>query len=143
MTKLIVGIPLGDPSGIGPEIVVKTFNEKNLYEICNMLLIGDKFVVEQALKFTGLNLNINIVTEIEMAKFEYGTIDLIDINCVREEFQLGKVNALCGQASYLYVKKVGELALKKIVDVVVTPPINKEALNIAHTNSFYWTYRNI
>lgn len=131
MTKLTVGIPLGDPCGIGPEIVVKAFNDKTLYELCNMLLIGDKFVVNKVLKITGLHLSTNVITDISNAKFEYGTIDLIDMNYVKGDYEFGKISALCGQAAYMYVKEAGELALSKKIDVVVTPPINKESLNIA------------
>lgn len=130
MNKLVIGIPLGDPCGIGPEIVVKTFNEKELYEICNMLLIGDKFVVDQALQFTGLNLDVNIVTETNKPKFQYGTIDLIDMDFVKSDFKLGEVNALCGRAAYTYVKKAGDMAMENLVDVIATPPINKQSMNI-------------
>ena len=70
MKKPIIGIPLGDPAGIGPEITIKTFDDKETTDICNLLLVGDKYVVEKALKITGINMNINVIDKVEDAKFE-------------------------------------------------------------------------
>ena len=74
MNKPIIGIPLGDPAGIGPEITMYTFAEKSLYDICNMFLVGDRYVVEKAIEITGLDLKINVVEKVSDSKFEYGTI---------------------------------------------------------------------
>lgn len=131
MKKPIIGIPLGDPAGIGPEITIKTFDDKETTDICNLLLVGDKYVVEKALKITGINMNINVIDKVEDAKFEEGTIDLIDLGLITDKFEFGKVDADCGNASYQYIKTVGELAMDKKVDAIATTPINKESLRAA------------
>ncbi len=131
MNKPIIGIPLGDPAGIGPEITMHTFAEKTLYDICNMFLVGDLYVVEKAIEITGLDLKINVVERVSDSKFEYGTIDMMDLGVVTDSFEFGKVDGLCGKASYLYIKKVGELAMEKEVDAIATTPINKESLRAA------------
>lgn len=131
MKKPIIGIPLGDPAGIGPEITMYTFAEKSLYDICNMFLVGDLYVVEKAIEITGLDLKVNVVEKVEDSKFEYGTIDMMDLGVVTGSFEFGKVDALCGKASYLYIKKAGELAMAKEVDAIATTPINKESLRAA------------
>lgn len=142
MRKSIIAITLGDPAGIGPEIIVKTFNDKSLYNEANMILVGDEFVLKKALKTTSLDFNINIVKNVEDAKFEFGTIDLIDLNIINEEYEFGKVNAKCGQASYEYIMEAGRLAMDGHVDAVATSPINKESLRaanvpfIGHTEMF-------
>ncbi|HHX70714.1 MAG: 4-hydroxythreonine-4-phosphate dehydrogenase PdxA [Miniphocaeibacter sp.] len=130
--KPIIGIPLGDPAGIGPEITIKTFNDDETINNCNLILVGDKYVVEKAIEVTGINMNINIIEKVSEAKFEKGTIDLIDLGLIKEDFEFGKVNATCGNASYQYIKVVGELAMAKEVDAIATTPINKESLRAAN-----------
>lgn len=131
MTKPIIGIPLGDPAGIGPEITIKTFADKDTTDMCNLILVGDKYVVEKAIEVTGIKMDINIVDKVEDAKFREGTIDLIDLGLINEKFEFGKVDGDCGNASYQYIKTVGELAMEKKVDAIATTPINKESLRAA------------
>ena len=131
MRKPIIGMPLGDPAGIGPEITIKTFADKGTTDMCNLLLVGDKYVVEKAIEVTGINMGINIIEKVEDAKFEEGIIDLIDLGLINEKFEFGKVDGDCGNASYQYIKTVGELAMEKKVDAIATTPINKESLRAA------------
>lgn len=142
MERSKIAITLGDPAGIGPEIVVKTFEKKELYEMADMVLIGDKFVLEKALKVTNSDLKINVIETVEEGKYEYGTIDLIDLGIITEDYEFGQVNAKCGEASYRYIMKAGELAMEGHVESVATSPINKESLRaadvpyIGHTEMF-------
>lgn len=130
--KPIIGIPLGDPAGIGPEIVVKALNHKEIYEICKPLVVGDKNTLEQAKKFCGISLNLNIVEEPKEGIYEYGTIDLIDLKNVDiNSLQIGKVQGMAGKAAFEYIKTVINLALEKKVDAIATTPINKESLRAA------------
>lgn len=142
MQKSRIAITLGDPAGIGPEIVAKTFNEKDLYDQAELVLIGDKFVLEKALKVVDLDLKINVIEDVEDGIYEFGTIDLIDLGIINQDYEFGLVNDKCGQASYQYIKKAGELAMEGKVNSVATSPINKEALRaanipyIGHTEMF-------
>lgn len=142
MERSKIAVTLGDPAGIGPEIVVKTFEKKELYEMADMVLIGDKFVLEKALKVTNSDLKINVIETVEEGKYEYGTIDLIDLGIITEDYEFGQVNAKCGEASYRYIMKSGELAMEGHVESVATSPINKESLRaadvpyIGHTEMF-------
>lgn len=142
MEKTKVAVTLGDPAGIGPEIVVKTFNNKEVQDMANMVLVGDRYVVERALKVTGLNLEINEIKSVEDAKFNPNCIDLFNLNIIKDDYEYGKVNAECGKAAFHYVMKAGELAMDNQVDSVATSPINKESLRaadvpyIGHTEMF-------
>lgn len=142
MEKSTIAVTLGDPAGIGPEIVAKTFNVRELYDMANLVLVGDKFVIEKALEVTNLDLKINVIEDVAEGKYEFGTIDLIDIGLIREDYEFGKVDEKCGQASYQYIKKAGELAMEGKVESVATSPINKESLRaadvpyIGHTEMF-------
>lgn len=131
MSKPIIGIPLGDPAGIGPEITVKTFEDKDLHDICRMIVIGDTYVLNRALEVTKSDLKVHVCKNVSDAVFEPDTIDLIDLQVVTSEYPFGKVDALCGKASYLYIKKCGELCMTKELDAMATTPINKESLRAA------------
>ncbi len=130
--KPIIGISMGDPSGIGPEITVKSLARKNIYDICKPVVIGDANAIKDAMRITKLNLNINPITDINEAKFEYGTIDVLDLkNVDMDKLEYGKVSSMAGEAAFQAVKKVIELAMNNKIDATVTGPINKEALNLA------------
>jgi 4-phospho-D-threonate 3-dehydrogenase / 4-phospho-D-erythronate 3-dehydrogenase len=131
----IIGITLGDPASIGPEIVVKSLANPEIYESCKPLLIGDARVVRRAMESTGVKLGINVVTGPAEGKYESGTIDLIDLGNVDiATLEWGKVQAQAGQAAFAYIVRSIELAKAGEVDAVATAPINKEALKAAKIN---------
>ena len=133
----IIGISMGDPAGIGPEIAAKAFAEKAVYEICRPLVTGDASTMEQAVEITKLKLKINPIEAVADAKFEYGTIDVIDLkNVDTGNLVRGKVSEMAGKAAFEAVKKVIELAMEDEIDATVTGPINKEAMNMA---GFHYT----
>ena len=135
MIRPLIAVPIGDPAGIGPEIVVKALNDSDVYEKCRPVLIGDKDVIKQAIGFCDLKLDINTITDAKDGKYEAGTLDLIDLNNVNiGELQIGKVQALGGKAAFEYIKKSVDMAMNKEVDAIATTPINKESLKMAKIN---------
>ncbi|GAA0740405.1 4-hydroxythreonine-4-phosphate dehydrogenase PdxA [Clostridium oceanicum] len=135
INKPIIGIPIGDPAGIGPEIVVKSLTEQEVYEKCNPILIGDAKVIKQAMGFCDVKLNINCIEKAKDGKFTLGTIDLIDLNNVDiDELKIGKVQGLGGKAAFEYIKKSVEMAKEGEVDAIATTPINKESLKKGNIN---------
>jgi len=75
--KLKIGITMGDPASIGPEITVRAFADKALYEMCNPVVIGDADVLAEAVKIVGKpEIRINSIDKISDARFEFGTIDV-------------------------------------------------------------------
>lgn len=131
--KKIVGITMGDPASIGPEITVKAFADKSLYDLCNPVVVGDAGVMEAALPVVGhTEMKINAIKDVSEAKYEYGTIDVLDMGLVdMAQLKRGEVSAMCGDAAFKYVTKVIELAMDKKVDATVTNAFNKEAVNLA------------
>lgn len=131
--KKIIGITMGDPAGIGPEISLKEFQKPALYERCKPLLIGGKSVLAYYLaKHPEVKLTIHPIQKPSEGKYTFGTIDLIDMNVVdMAELPIGEVSKMAGNAAFQYVKKVIELALAKEIDATVTNPLNKEAMNAA------------
>lgn len=130
--KPILGITMGDPAGIGPEIAAKALNRKKIYEICNPIVIGDAKAMEQAAEIAKVNLKVNTIHEVKETKFEYGTIDVYDLHNVDlTKLVYGKVSAMAGEAAFATIKKVIELAMSGEIDGTVTGPINKESMNLA------------
>lgn len=128
----IIGITMGDPAGIGPEIAIKALAKKEIYDNCIPVIIGDYEALNDANKFTNLNLNLNEIREISEAKGEFGTADFINMNFLAPgSWEYKKVSALAGKAAFGYVKKGIELALENKIHAVVTGPINKESINLA------------
>lgn len=130
----IVGITMGDPAGNGPEITVKALSDPSLYERCRPIVVGDAKMLEQAKGFVNHpEIGVNPVSSIDEAKFEAGTIDVYQLDLVKDvkEFKLAEVSAEGGNAAFQSVKKVIELAMAGEVDATVTNALNKEAMNLA------------
>ena len=143
MVKPLIAIPMGDPAGVGPEIVVKALINQDVKERARCVVVGDKNVLENAIYITKSNLNINLINEPAEGDFNNGVLNLIDLkNIDMEKFEFGKISGMCGKAAFEYIKKSVELANSNKVDAVATTPINKESLKagginfIGHTEIF-------
>jgi len=128
----IICITMGDPAGIGAEITVKALSRKEIYKKSKPIVIGSKCVTDDALKFIPSDLKLNVIKDIEEIKGEFGIVDFIDLDNIKlDEFNYGEVSAKAGQASLDYIYKGIDLAIKGLVDAVVTGPIHKEAIKAA------------
>jgi len=132
MVRPILGVSAGDPAGIGPEITAKALALPEIYEICNPLVVAEAEVMRGAVRFSGLDLKIHVVSSPRGGLYQPGTIDLLDLkNVDGKSVRHKSILAEYGRASFEYVKKVIELALEKEIDATVTGPISKEAINLA------------
>ncbi|MBR3545376.1 MAG: 4-hydroxythreonine-4-phosphate dehydrogenase PdxA [Oscillospiraceae bacterium] len=140
----LIAIPMGDPAGIGPEIVLKTVADEETQRTARCIVVGSRKVFEYAMNYPGSpRLEINVVKTPEDGKYDPGVLNLIDLdNIDMAQFRVGEVNGMCGRAAYEYIAKSIELANARIVDAVSTTPINKESLRkggvnyIGHTEIF-------
>jgi 4-hydroxythreonine-4-phosphate dehydrogenase len=132
MKRPVIAITMGDPAGIGAEIIVKALSRKEIYKKSKPIAIGSKCVINDAIKFIPSNLKLNVIKNTEEIKGEFGIIDFIDLDNIKlNEFSYGKVSAKAGQASLDYIYKGIDLAMKGLVNAVVTGPIHKEAIKAA------------
>jgi len=123
---------MGDAAGVGPEIIDKALAKKEFYNIARPIVIGDASVIEDALKVAKVKVDINSIKDISEAKYEHGTIEVIDLKNIRlSELKMGQVQAMAGKASVKYVEKAVEMALENKIDAIVTAPLNKESMNLA------------
>lgn len=125
-----IAVTMGDPAGIGPEVVIKALNSPEIKSLCLPLVIGNKNILDKALKLLGLQLKIKTINSPSELKKEDGVLWLLDIDNDMK-FVKGKPSRQGGMASYLFIKKAASLALKKEVDAIVTAPISKEALKLS------------
>jgi 4-hydroxythreonine-4-phosphate dehydrogenase len=128
----ILGISVGDPGGIGPEVTAKALAREEIYRLCRPLVVSDLRVVEEALRITGLDLGIHQVSSPAEGIYRHGALDVLHIpNMPAQEIRYGKVTPWQGEASFQYVAKVIELAMAGEIHGTVTGPIHKEAINAA------------
>lgn len=128
-TREIIAIPMGDAAGIGPEITVKSLAKNEIYDLCKPLVVGDANIIRKAIEVTETGLQVNVVNSPAEGKYEFGTIDMIDLaNIDMTAFEPGVVSANNGQASFEYIKRSVEMAMADEVKALATTPINKESL---------------
>jgi len=126
----LLGISMGDPGGIGPEICAKALDSPATYDLCRPLLVGDAEIMRDAVRFCGLDLQVRSCNRPSDGGFRNGAIDILDLrNLPLSVLKPGAVTAEQGRASFAYVAKVIALAMAHEVDGTVTAPINKAALN--------------
>ncbi|MDL2295529.1 4-hydroxythreonine-4-phosphate dehydrogenase PdxA [Lachnospiraceae bacterium OttesenSCG-928-E19] len=130
----VLGITMGDPVSIGPEITVKALRNEEIYLKCKPLIIGDANVMKNALRILNVEdeIKINPIANVNEGIYQHGTIDVLDLGIVdMDKLVIGKISKMGGEAAFQYVKKVIELALSGEVDATVTNALNKEAINMA------------
>lgn len=126
--KLIVGITLGDVSGIGPEIIGKMLDREKITKMCIPLIIGSKEPFEQGLNIAKAKIKYKTIKEVKDLK--ENTIYLLDLDNIRtRDYVFGKPQANCGRVVGEYIQMGINLALAKKVDAVVTCPIHKLAFH--------------
>lgn len=132
MQKPIIAITMGDPSGIGPEIIVKALLHPQVYQQCAPLVVGSADMIRYAAEILGAEITVHPVKEVSQALFTSRTIDVLDQHSVDlASHVFGKVSAQSGHAAYLAVEAAIRLAMSGKVQATVTAPLNKEALQLA------------
>lgn len=132
MEKPVIGVPMGDPAGVGAEITVKALLDKKVTDVARVIVVGAKGMMEQAIRVCKEKARIHTVEDPASAVDDEGVINLMDLNNVdMTKLKMGKVQAMCGQAAFDYIKKCVELAMAHKIDAIATTPINKESLRAA------------
>lgn len=131
MNKPVIAVPMGDPAGIGPEIIVKALASKEVQQAADVIITGNSELIHKASVLCG------IPEKVEE------TFNVLDVETDGlEDFVPGKISAACGKAAFEYIKKAIELVQDGKACAVATPPINKESLRaagvpyIGHTEIF-------
>ncbi len=116
MEPVKIGITMGDPAGIGPEIIAKTVAQRRMDNLGRITIIGDRWVFDK----------------IRNQKPEIRNLEFIDLkNVSQKNFKFGKISKRFGRAAIEYLKKAVQLIKSEAIDCLVTAPISKEAINLA------------
>ena len=135
MSLPIIGITMGDPAGIGPEIIVKSLMKNKTYKDCSILVIGDSDCLKNEAEKNNLKIDINICTSLDNVKScNKPIINCLNVGNKIDNIQYGKNSSISGEASYLYICKAVDLALKNKINAICTAPISKKALQMAGYN---------
>jgi 4-hydroxythreonine-4-phosphate dehydrogenase len=129
--KPITAITMGDPAGIGPETVIGTMLDKELYQSCKLFVIGSIAILERAKDVLHADVSFRKITDPSEAKYEYGIIDVLETGEYdTDSIEWGKVQKLAGQMAYDFILKSIQLGLEGKLDAVSTTPINKQSIKL-------------
>lgn len=132
MERPVIGIPMGDPAGIGPEIVMKALTDKRLYEISRPFVAGSGRELEKIEAIIQTGLKLRRVEEPGEGNYEHGTVDLVSVeDGVDAGIEFGKVQEAAGRIAYGSIALCTRFALEDKADAIATTPINKEAIKAA------------
>ena len=131
MTQPLIAVTMGDPAGIGPEIIARAFDEEDSRKHNRAVVVGDAGILERAARLLDLALRANVVAEPEDASFEPGSVDVISETELPEDLPFGELDARAGDAAFRYVERATGLASEGRVGAIATAPLNKEAMHLA------------
>ena len=127
----VTAITMGDPAGIGPEIVVGTMLDPSIIECCKPFVIGSAAILQKAADVLGKEIKIHKINDPDEALYEFGTIDILETGDYdTDSIEWGKVQPLAGQMAVDWIMKSIELGMAGKVDAVSTSPINKQSIKM-------------
>jgi len=127
-----IAISMGDPAGIGPEIVARALSDPGVAARARCVVFGDARVMRRALALVGSGLSLRAIGSARAAQPNAGEMLLVDLaNADPASFAAGRVSALCGQAAWEYVRAASSTALAGEVDAMATAPLHKESIAAA------------
>jgi 4-hydroxythreonine-4-phosphate dehydrogenase len=130
--KPLIAITMGDPAGIGPEIIAKVFDTGEVISHCRPVIVGNAGVMKKIVEDLHLSVHIRTIGTIAEADPASGKADVLHLaNVDLAKHLWGRPNAASGKAIVEYIKLAAELAMSRKVDAIVTAPINKEMMNAA------------
>jgi 4-hydroxythreonine-4-phosphate dehydrogenase len=124
---------LGDPAGVGPEVVVGAWADPQIHKKLRPLVVGHPEFLRRAARLLQRDVEIVEITSPESLRH----VDTDTIPCLRAggddvlDAPIGRVDARAGEAAYQAVRMATKLALDRVIDGVVTAPLNKAALHAA------------
>jgi len=122
---------MGDPAGVGPEIIVKAFQEEGGFPLCRGVVAGDAACLRSAAGQIGASVAIHPISSLAEARFQPDILDVLDLKNVSSHLVQGRACAEGGKASVDYIRRAVELTMNHEADAITTAPINKESLHLA------------
>ena len=132
MTLPIIGITMGDPTGIGPEIIVKALSMEEPFQACRPIVFGDREVLSRAIEIQNLSTTLEVIDKIPrdgylFRKIFFFPLSQLDVTSLR----FGQPDRACGEAMVRYIEEAVKWVRSGELDAITTCPINKQAINAA------------
>lgn len=136
MLRPLIAITMGDPCGIGPEIIVRALLNSAIHSCCSPIVLGDRRALERAIALLGADLNLITLVENELPeKIPSGSVLLKELTTLADsDMVYGHPTSAAGDAAFHYITAAASLCLNRTVAAMVTAPINKAAMNRAGHN---------
>lgn len=131
MTRPTIAITMGDPAGIGPEVIMKALAEPQAQALCNALVIGDANRLRKAGEIVGGKLGVDALSDAKDANYASKNVQCVDLKLVPDDLPFGKMSPVAGEAAYRYIEKAVQVVQAGLAQGICTAPLSKEALHAA------------
>lgn len=124
---------MGDPCGIGPEIIIRALQESAILSCCSPVVIGDRRALQRAIALAGADLKLTAVTDDAIPlNVPSGSILLKELTSLADaDMVYGHPTRASGDAVFRYITAAAALCMSGKVAAMATAPINKAAMNLA------------
>lgn len=131
--KPIVAVTMGDPAGIGPEVLCRAAGVPAVRRACQVLAIGDAHRLGRAMGICGLTRQVRALRRGEDASYrdDDDALNCLEAAHVPDDLEWGAVDARAGEAAFRCVQVAAQLARDGTVGAICTAPLNKQALHLA------------
>ena len=132
MTLPLIGITMGDPTGIGPEIIVKALSMKEPFQACRPIVFGDREVLSRAIRIQNLSTVLDVIDKIPEDGYLPNKIFLLPLSRLEvASLCFGQPDRASGEAMVKYIEEAVKWVRSGKLDAITTCPINKQAMNAA------------
>lgn len=131
MTRPTIAITMGDPAGIGPEIIMKALAHAEVQALCRPLVIGDAERLREAGRIVGSDLAVDSLSAVEAADFTRQAVQCLDLKVVPAGLPFGRMSPAGGEAAYRYIERAVQVVQGGHAQGICTAPLSKEALHAA------------
>lgn len=138
----VIGVTIGDPAGVGPEICLQAFLASEVRNQVPVLFFADLIALQQAAQVRKLNIAFKAIHRISEFSHPCDAMQFVPGNALSQPMPMGQVSAMGGQAAFIFIKNAIIWALNNDITAIATAPIQKEALKSArvpyldHTEMF-------
>jgi 4-hydroxythreonine-4-phosphate dehydrogenase len=124
----LLGITMGDPSGVGPEIICRALASLDAMQRASTIVVGDPLFLQKANQLLGTDLHFGPA----FSSLPQGFVPLVEVSCAyRDQVIPGVVSPAGGELAYRCIERAVQLTREGRIDAIVTAPINKAALHLA------------
>ncbi len=130
-TKPRIGITIGDPAGIGPEVSLKAVAEESVLAACAPVIIGDAQRLSRCARVFGLNRGFDCINSGDPIPHDLNGPTIYNLKNVPGSIEMGREQAECGRAAAEFIEAAVQLCQSGQLDAITTAPINKKSLHLA------------